>query len=191
MAPCRLLEENRRAHFMTRRFDRELVDGHTVKHHMQTLCAMDSLDFKQRATHSYSQFFMVVARLGLGDAALGQAFRRMAFNVMARNCDDHTKNFAFRLKRGAAWELAPAYDVTHAYNPRGQWTYQHLMSVNGKFDGIARDDMQVEADRFGVRRPLDALAEVKAALESWPAFAREASLSPATTDRVAADFCPL
>src|ERR1035438_8982575 len=121
MEPCRLLEENDRAHFMTRRFDREVVDGETVKHHLQTLCAMDQLDFKQRATHSYSQLFMVIARLKLGDAATGQAFRRMAFNVMARNCDDHTKNFTFRLKQGAAWELAPAYDLTHAYNPRGAW----------------------------------------------------------------------
>jgi serine/threonine-protein kinase HipA len=118
MYGCRLLEE--------------------IKHHVQTLCAMDHLDFKQRGTHAYAQLFMVAARLGLGDAALDQVFRRMAFNVVARNCDDHTKNFAFRLKQSGDWELVPAYDVTHAYNPRGEWTYQHLMSVNGKFDDITR-----------------------------------------------------
>ena len=191
MEPCRLLEENGRAHFMTRRFDREVVEGATVKHHLQTLCAMDQLDFRQRATHSYSQLFMAIARLKLGDAATGQAFRRMAFNVMARNCDDHTKNFSFRLKQGGMWELAPAYDLIHAYNPRGAWTYQHLMSVNGKFDGIARADLLVEADRFGVRRPLDMLADVRTALASWAEFAAEAGLSAKTADRVAADFCLL
>ena len=191
MEPCRLLEENGRAHFMTRRFDREVVEGATVKHHLQTLCAMDQLDFRQRATHSYSQLFMAIARLKLGDAATGQAFRRMAFNGMARNCDDHTKNFSFRLKQGGMWELAPAYDLIHAYNPRGAWTYQHLMSVNGKFDGIARADLLVEADRFGVRRPLDMLADVRTALASWAEFAAEAGLSAKTADRVAADFCLL
>jgi len=191
MEPCRLLEENGRAHFMTRRFDREVVEGATVKHHLQTLCAMDQLDFRQRATHSYSQLFMAIARLKLGDAATGQAFRRMAFNVMARNCDDHTKNFSFRLKQGGMWELAPAYDLIHAYNPKGAWTYQHLMSVNGKFDGIAREDLLVEADRFGVRRPLDMLADVRTALASWAEFAAEAGLSAKTADRVAADFCLL
>ena len=188
MSPCRLLEENGRAHFMTQRFDREVVHGRTLKHHVQTLCAMDHLDFKQRGTHAYAQLFMVIVRLELGDDALGQAFRRMAFNVMARNCDDHTKNFAFRLKRGGSWELAPAYDLTHAYNPQGQWTYQHLMSVNGKFDGITREDLLEEADRFGVRRPKDLLANVRAAVENWPGFAEEAGLGEAAAERVAADF---
>ena len=191
MAPCRLLEENDRAHFMTRRFDREVVNGETIKHHLQTLCAMDQLDFRQRATHSYSQLFMAIARLKLGDAATGQAFRRMALNVMARNCDDHTKNFSFRLKQGGMWELAPAYDLIHAHNPKGVWNNQHLMSVNGKFNGMTREDLLVEADRFGVRRPLDMLADVRTALASWAEFAGEAGLSVAAKDRVAADFSPL
>ena len=176
---------------MTRRFDREIVNGQTVKHHIQTLCAIDHIDFKQRATHSYAQLFIVVSRLRLGDAALDQVFRRMAFNVMARNCDDHTKNFAFRLKQGADWEFAPAYDVTHAYNPKGEWTYQHLMSVNGKFKDITRDDLLHEADRFSVIRPREALADVRAALDSWPTFAKQAGLSDASRDRVAADFLPV
>ncbi len=133
MSPCRLLEESGRAHFMTRRFDR---DGN-AKHHLQSLCALSHLDYRQRATHAYEQYFLAISELRLGDVALTQAFRRMAFNVMARNCDDHTKNFAFLLKQGGQWELAPAYDVTHAHNPKGEWTSQHLMSVNGKFDDIA------------------------------------------------------
>jgi serine/threonine-protein kinase HipA len=188
MSSCRLLEENDRAHFMTRRFDREVVERVAVKHHVQTLCAMDHLDFKQRGTHAYAQLFMVLSRLRLGDTAVSQVFRRMSFNVMARNCDDHTKNFAFRLKQGESWELAPAYDVTHAYNPKGQWTYQHLMSVNGKFNEITRYDLLSEADRFGVRRPKDMLVDVRSALENWPGFARQAGLNAGTSDRVAADF---
>lgn len=188
MSECRLLEENKRAHFMTRRFDREVVNGKTVKHYVQTLCAMDHLDFKQRGTHAYAQLFMAVSRLGLGDGALEQIFRRMAFNVMARNCDDHTKNFAFRLKQGGNWELAPAYDVTHAYNPKGEWTYQHLMSVNGKFKEITREDLLVEAERFGVSRPGDLLKDVRTALESWARFSEEAGLNNSASDRVAADF---
>lgn len=191
MADCRLMEENGRAHFMTRRFDREANEKNTIKHHVQTLCAMDHLDYKQRATHAYAQLFMVIANLKLGDEAMSQAFRRMAFNVMAKNCDDHTKNFAFRLKQGESWELAPAYDVTHAYNPNGEWTYQHLMSVNGKFSAITRADLLLEAERFGVRRPLNLLADVRAAVGSWQKFAKEAGLITATADSIAADFEPL
>ena len=191
MSACRLLEEGGRAHFMTHRFDREVHQGNTLKHHVQTLCAMDHLDYKQRATHAYAQLFMAITNLKLGDEAIGQAFRRMAFNVMSKNCDDHTKNFAFRLKQSGAWELAPAYDVTHAYNPKGEWTYQHLMNVNGKFSGITRADLLVEADRFGVRRPLDMLADVRAALDNWPKFANEAGLSATAADNIAADFEPL
>lgn len=188
MSPCRLLEESGRAHFMTRRFDREANESGTIKHHVQTLCAMDHLDYKQRATHAYAQLFMVIARLKLGDEAISQAFRRMAFNVMAKNCDDHTKNFAFRLKQGELCELAPAYDVTHAYNPHGEWTYQHLMSVNGKFSRITRADLLVEAERFGVRRAQDLLNDVRAALDSWQKFAIEAGLNTSTTNAIAADF---
>ena len=188
MSPCRLLEENGRAHFMTRRFDRDVKNQETIKHHVQTLCAIDHIDFKQRATHDYSQLFMVISNLKLGDDAISQAFRRMAFNVMAKNCDDHTKNFAFLLKQGESWELAPAYDITHAYNPHGEWTYQHLMSVNGKFNGIKRSDLLVEAERFGVRRPLDLLNEVRSALDSWQQFSTDAGLNSITAHAIATDF---
>jgi len=188
MSACRLLEENGRAHFMTRRYDREVADGRTIKHHVQTLCAMDHIDFRQRGTHSYAQLFLAITRLKLGDEALAQAFRRMCFNVTSRNCDDHTKNFGFLLKQGEFWRLAPAYDITHAHNPKGEWTYQHLMSVNGKFTEITRDDLLAEGDRFLVRRPKDLLHEVGAAIDNWPSHAKEANLREATRDRVAADF---
>ena len=188
MSESRLLEENSRAHFMTKRFDRDLTKGRTIKHHVQSLCAMNHMDFKQRATHSYAQLFMTAAQLGLPDEAIQEIFRRMAFNVMARNCDDHTKNFAFILKEGHRWELSPAYDVTHAYNPKGEWTYQHLMSVNGKFDDITREDLLAEADRFSVRRAKDQLAAVRGAIENWTDYARKAKLQSAATERVSEDF---
>lgn len=191
MSDSRLLEENGRAHFMTKRFDREIVDGKTQKHHVQTLCALDHLDFRQRGTHDYAQLFMAAARIGLDDDAMSQIFRRMAFNVMARNCDDHPKNLAFLLRQRSAWNLAPAYDVTHAFNPKGEWTYQHLMSVNRKFNGITREDLIAVADRFGIRKPEAALSDVRAAIDSWPQFAQEANLSAALQTRVAEDLLPL
>lgn len=138
MTECRLLQENGRAHFMTRRFDRE--DG-LVKHHIQTLCAMAHLDYKKKEANAYAQLFLTIDALDLGRPAMAEAYRRMVFNVMARNCDDHTKNFSFRLRQGQGWELAPAYDVTFAHNPDGEWTHQHLMSVNGKFKGFVLDDL--------------------------------------------------
>lgn len=184
MAPCRLLEENGRAHFMTKRFDREGDE----KHHVQTLCAMAHLDFKQLATHSYAQAFMAVAALKLGQDAVDELFRRMAFNVMARNCDDHTKNLAFLLKRDQPWALAPAYDVTHAYNPSGPWTFQHQMSVNSKFQDITAADLLEDAERFGVRSPRKLLDGIADALGSFDAFAREAGLPETKRDAVRKQF---
>ncbi|MGH9347277.1 MAG: type II toxin-antitoxin system HipA family toxin [Vicinamibacterales bacterium] len=180
MSPCQLLEENDRAHFMTKRFDR---DGNS-KHHLQSLCGLAHLDYRQKATHDASQLFLTIDRLGLGYAAREQAFRRVSFNVMAANCDDHTKNVSFLLREGGAWELAPAYDVTYAYNPKGEWTYQHLMSVNGKFAGISRDDLMVVADRFGVGTARQVLQEVREAVASWPDFARHANVSLSELTRV-------
>jgi serine/threonine-protein kinase HipA len=148
---------------------------------------MNHLDFRQRGTHTYEQLFMTIGKLGLDDEARSQTFCRMAFNVMARNCDDHTKNFAFLLKQGHSWQLAPAYDVTHAYNPKGEWTYQHLMSVNGKFQNITRVDLLEVADRFGVRKPQDALADVRAAMDNWSSFAADAGIPSSLRDRVAKD----
>jgi serine/threonine-protein kinase HipA len=184
MSPCRLLQENGRAHFMTQRFDRE----GNVRHHLQSLCAMQHLDFKQRRTHAYEQLFQTIDQLRLGDDGRNQAFLRMAFNVMARNCDDHTKNFGFRLKNGGRWELAPAYDVTHAHNPKSEWTAQHLMSVNGRFDDITRQDLLTVADRFVISDAERCLDEVATAVQAWPEFAKAAGLPAASTERVARDF---
>ncbi|MFZ5786630.1 MAG: type II toxin-antitoxin system HipA family toxin [Acidobacteriota bacterium] len=182
MAPCRLLEEGGRAHFMTRRFDR---DGN-AKHHVQTLCAMAHMDFRQVATHDAAQFLKTLRALRLGYDALEEALRRVAFNVMAANCDDHTKNISFLLREGGDWELAPAYDVTHAFNPEGEWTYQHLLAVNGKFSGIAREGLLELAERFAVGTAPAVLDRVREAVARWPEFAGKAGLEAAQIERIAA-----
>jgi serine/threonine-protein kinase HipA len=176
MMECRLLKENGRAHFMTRRFDRE---PNGVRHHMQTLCAMAHLDYKRKGANAYSQLFGTMKRLNLPYEEMEEAFRRMVFNVMGRNCDDHTKNFSFRLKQGQAWELAPAYDVTFAHNPKGEWTNQHLMSVNGKFANFTEDDLRAEALRFGIGTAKRVIEEVRTAIQGWPGFAAEAGVADA------------
>jgi serine/threonine-protein kinase HipA len=174
MTECRLLEENGRAHFMTRRFDRG-DDG--SKRHTLTLCDLAEIDFRSRGTNDYAQLFQAVDELGLDDGAREQVFRRMSFNVLARNCDDHTKNHSFLLDGPSAeWRLSPAYDVTYAYNPNGEWTHQHLCAVNGKFSNIGRDDLLAVADRFRVPRAKSALREVAAAIADWEGFAAEAGL---------------
>lgn len=180
MNDCRLLEENGRAHFMTKRFDR---DGNR-KHHLQTLCGLAHIDFRQKATHDVSQVFQVIARLRLGYPEKEEAFRRMAFNVLAANCDDHSKNMSFLLREGGGWELAPAYDLTHAFNPSGEWTYQHLMSVNGKFTGISHADLLVVADRAGIGTAPRVLQQVKDAVAAWPEYAREANVNASETKRI-------
>lgn len=188
MNDCRLLEEHGRAHFMTRRFDREGPNG---RHHVQTLCAIAHLDYKKKGANSYAQLFDTLVRLGLPYEHKEEAFRRMVFNVMARNCDDHTKNFAFRLRRGFPWELAPAYDVTFAHNPRGEWTSQHLMSVNGKFKDFTEADLLAEADRFAIGTAPRVLREVRQAVLSWPTFAAQAGISAREIDRIGALQLPL
>jgi serine/threonine-protein kinase HipA len=172
MSSCRLLEEGGRAHFMTSRFDRE---GNR-KHHLQSLCAMAHLDYKQKGVNEYSQLFQVMDQLELGYPAKEEAFRRMAFNVMAANCDDHSKNVSFLLREEGNWELAPAYDVTHAHNPEGEWTHQHLLGVNGKFSGITRADLLAVAERFAIGTAAKVLTQVAKAVAAWPDFAHQAAL---------------
>jgi serine/threonine-protein kinase HipA len=165
---------------MTKRFDRI---GNT-KLHTQSLCGMAQLDYRAKGVHDSSQWLNVMRQLNMGPAALEQAFRRIAFNVMAKNCDDHTKNISFILHEQKTWELAPAYDLTFAYNPKGEWTYQHLMSVNGKFDHVRRDDLLILADRFQIGGASRLLAEVRNAVAQWPEFGRQAQLSKGQIDRI-------
>ncbi|MGH9006825.1 MAG: type II toxin-antitoxin system HipA family toxin [Acidimicrobiales bacterium] len=191
MTECRLLEEHGRAHFMTRRFDR---GGDGTKVHTQTLCALDHLDYNLADTHDYAQLFDVIDRLGLGPEVREQAFRRVAMNVTGVNRDDHTKNFSFCCGADGSWTLAPAYDLTHAYNPSGRWTQRHQMSVNGKFEGIERADLLELADRFAVPSARRALSEVLETVGRWPEYAEEAGVDGATNAEVGrrlAEFRPI
>ncbi|MDO9011642.1 MAG: type II toxin-antitoxin system HipA family toxin [Gallionella sp.] len=182
MSECRLLEENGRAHFMTRRFDRE--DGE--KHHIQTLCAIRHLDFNAIGVHSYNQYLETISGLKLDDERMQQGFRRMVFNVLACNHDDHTKNFSFLFKKCGQWDLSPAYDITFAFNPDNKWTRQQLMSVNGKFTAIEKSDFMEIADRFMVRGAKMVIAEVADALGQWRVFAERAGITrQAAIDRIA------
>jgi serine/threonine-protein kinase HipA len=188
MTECRLLTENGRAHFMTRRFDR--ADGN-VRHHIQSLCAMSHLDYKKKGTNSYAQLFDTGNRLRLPYADKEEVFRRMVFNVMARNCDDHTKNFSFRLRQANAWELAPAYDVTFAHSPTSEWTHQHLMSVNGKFKDFTEEDLLAVADRFAIGTAATVIEQVRSATKAWRSYADKAGVSPGQVQHIEALLLPL
>ena len=184
MSDCRLYEENGRAHFMTRRFDRV----GNAKVHMQSLAAMVHMSHEQRRTHAYESLFLTINKLGLGSTAMTQAFLRMAFNVAAKNHDDHTKNFGFLLPEGGEWALAPAFDVTFAYNPKGEWTREHLMSVNKKFDGITRDDLMTVASRFSIPGAKAAIDAVNSAVAGWSGHAESAGLSASGSAELARHF---
>lgn len=175
MSECRLLEENGRSHFMTRRFDRLPEGG---KLHMQSLGALAHYDYNQPGAYSYEQALQVIRQLGLPMAALEQQFRRMLFNVVARNQDDHVKNIAFLMDRQGQWSLAPAFDVTYSYNPAGDWTAQHQMTLNGKRDGFTRPDFSACAKAAMLKRGRDKaiLEEVCDAVRRWPGFARQAGV---------------
>lgn len=173
MTPCRLLEENGRAHFMTKRFDRE--GGHT-KHHTQTFCAMKHYDYNRINSYSYEQLFQTMRELKLTYAEAEQMFRRMVFNVIARNCDDHTKNFTFILKEGERWQLAPAYDVCHAYRPGSEWVSQHALSINGKRNNITRDDLITIGKSIRNKKSEEIIDEINRKVQSWNRYAAEAGV---------------
>jgi serine/threonine-protein kinase HipA len=174
MMTSKLLEENGRAHFMTKRFDRE--DSHT-KHHIQTLCAMKHFDYNQITSFSYEQLFQTMRELKLTYAEAEQMYRRMVFNVIARNCDDHTKNFSFLLKKDARWQLAPAYDLCYAYRPGSEWVSQHALSINGKRANITRDDLLVVGKSIRNKKSEEIIDEINEKVHQWNRYAQEAGVS--------------
>lgn len=173
-----LLEEGGRRHFMTRRFDRPDGGG---KLHMQSLAALAHLDFNDPAANSYEQALFTMRRMGLPRAQLEALVRRMIFNVLARNQDDHVKNIAFLMDRSGEWRLSPAYDMTWSYNPAGAWTSKHQMSINGRRDDFTFDDLAACAGTAPVsrRRLRRILEEVRAAVALWPSFAEDAGVARA------------
>lgn len=181
MMPSKLLEENNRAHFMTKRFDRE---GNNTKHHIQSFCALKHFDFNLVTSFSYEQLFQTMRELKLTYPAAEQMFRRMVFNVCARNCDDHTKNFAFRLKKDDVWELAPAYDLCHAYKPDSKWVSQHALSINGKRENISREDLLKIGESIKNRKAKQIIEEISDTVSQWKNFANSVNVDSKLRDEI-------
>ena len=168
MTECRILEENDRAHFMTKRFDRTESHG---KLHVQTWCAMSHLDYQDVNSYSYELLFQTMRTLRLPYPQAEQLFKRMIFNVLARNCDDHTKNFAFIMNREGKWSLSPAYDVCHAYRPASIWVSKHALSVNGKRENIGRSDFLTVAKQMNIKKADRIIDEINEVVKNWEAYA--------------------
>ena len=169
MSDCSLIEENGRAHFLTKRFDRQ--DGKKI--HMQTLCGIAHYDYCNPRSYSYEQAFTVMRALRLPYSQAQEMYRRMVFNVVIRNQDDHTKNISFLMDRQGKWTLSPAYDMGFAYNPKGGWTAQHQMSINGKFDDITRQDLLEFAKRNNIKEATEIIDRIAEVSSRWPLLARE------------------
>ena len=183
MAECRLHHEGGRSHFMTRRFDRDAA-GRRL--HMQSLGALRHFDYHQPGAYAYEQAIQTIRELGLGTSVVEQQFRRTAFNIAARNQDDHVKNISFLMDRSGAWRLSPAYDVTYSYNPGGPWTGHHQMSMAGKRGQFERSDLLGFAENSGVKpaAAIRVLDEVLGAISDWPRYARQADVSKADVERI-------
>ncbi|WP_343624774.1 type II toxin-antitoxin system HipA family toxin [Flavobacterium lindanitolerans] len=169
MMESRLIEENNRVHFMTRRFDRK--NGEKI--HSQTLCAIQHYDFANITSYSYEQVFQTMRQLRLTYAEAEQMYKRMVFNVIARNCDDHTKNFAFLMDQSGTWKLAPAYDICFAYRPDSTWVSQHNLSINGKRKDFTREDLLQIADQNSVRTPEKWIDECIELVKNWRKYAEQ------------------
>ena len=183
ISECRLFEENGRRHFMTRRFDR-LASGEKL--HMQSLCALAHFDFNMAGAYSYEQALLVIRQLGLPMQATEEQFRRMAFNIVARNQDDHVKNIAFLMDKSGVWSLSPAFDMTYSFNPAGSWTASHQMTLNGKRDDFIMDDFKACAKTASMKRGrAEAIVrEVQEVLSRWKEYAEEAGVPASMRDQI-------
>lgn len=180
MTECSLIEENGRAHFLTKRFDRQ--NGKKV--HMQTLCGIAHFDYRLRRAYSYEQAFNMMRTLRLPYSEAQEMFRRLVFNVVVRNQDDHTKNISFLMDESGKWRLSPAYDMGYAYNPKGGWTATHQMSVNGKFDNITREDLLVFARQNNIKDSASIIDDICEAASNWPALAVGCGVPHNTTEAI-------
>lgn len=181
MNDCRLLEENGRAHFMTKRFDRTDTGD---KIHMQSLCAMRHFDFNRVGEFSYEQVFETMRMLRLSYPEAEQMFTRMVFNVLSRNCDDHTKNFAFLMDQTGKWRLSPAYDICYAYRPGSLWVSKQSLMVNGKRENISESDFLTVARQMNIRKPEEKISQVRSAISKWSEFAEEVKVEPILRDAI-------
>lgn len=182
MSECRLLEENGRAHFMTRRFDRT---EENTKLHMQTLCAIAHFDYNDPTSYSYEQAFQVMRELRLPYNDAEQLFLRMAFNVIARNQDDHTKNISFLMDPSGKWSLSPAYDVTYAFDPQNKWMKNHQLSVNGKHKEITKEDLLSVAKEMNIKKANNLIEQITDSVHTWKKIAKEAGIPKEQIDGIA------
>lgn len=180
MSNCSLIEENGRAHFLTKRFDRQ--NGEKI--HMQTLCGIAHYDYRNPRSYSYEQAFNVMRALRLPYSQAQEMYRRMVFNVVIRNQDDHTKNISFLMDRQGKWALSPAYDMGFAYNPKGGWTAQHQMSINGKFDDISRQDLIEFAKRNNIKDAAEIIDRITEVSSRWPLLATECGVPQPMIDAI-------
>jgi serine/threonine-protein kinase HipA len=187
MTECSLIEENGRAHFLTKRFDRD--NGKKV--HMQTLCGIAHYDYRLHRAYSYEQAFNVMRALRLPYSEAKEMFRRMVFNVVVRNQDDHTKNISFLMDERGRWRLSPAYDMGYAYNPNGGWTATHQMSINGKFDEISRQDLLSFALQNNIKDAHLLIDEICEATSHWPQIAKECDVPDGMVSTIVTNFQPL
>lgn len=184
MSECSLIEENGYAHFLTKRFDR--TDGKKI--HMQTLCGIAHYDYRLHRAYSYEQAFNVMRALRLPYPQAQEMFRRMVFNVVIRNQDDHTKNISFLMGEDGVWRLSPVYDMLYSYNPNGGWTATHQMSINGKFDNITRKDLLECGARNNIKRASSIIDEVCEAASKWPTIAKECDVPQNRIDSITANM---
>lgn len=182
MSPCHLWEENGQAHFMTRRFDRG-ENGQRL--HMQSLCALAGYDFNQIGKYHYEEVFGIIQKLRLGHQVIQEQYRRMVFNVMARCQDDHTKNISFLMTPQGKWDLSPAYDNAWSYSPKGLWTSQHQMRVNGKRDEFTEQDLIEAGQSYEISRAKTICEQVGDAVAHWSTFSKQSGISKELTQRIA------
>jgi serine/threonine-protein kinase HipA len=168
-----LHEENGRFHFLTKRFDRT---DQGEKIHMQSFAALAGIDYKIHKATSYETLFGVMRRLKLPYKQIEQQYRRMLFNVVARNHDDHAKNFSFLMNKDGKWQISPAYDICFSYSPGGTWTNEHQSSINGKFDHFTKGDLFDFAKKMGIKKASAILEEVVSAVNQWPKTAAETDI---------------
>jgi serine/threonine-protein kinase HipA len=188
MMDCQLLEEHGRAHFMTKRFDRDIKDG---KLHFQSFCAMQHYDFNDVNLYSYEQLFETMRMLRLPYPEAEQMYRRMIFNVMARNCDDHTKNFAFTMNKKGIWHLSPAFDICHAYRPGSEWVSQHALSINGKRKDITRKDLLAVASQMNIKKASTIISQISDIINNWEAYANAVKVHTKLKAAIARTLLPL
>ena len=180
MSKSQLLEENGRSHFMTKRFDRDA----NTKHHIQTLCGLQHYDFNDMYGYSYEQVFQTMRLLQLTYPEAEQMFRRMVFNVLATNYDDHTKNFSFLLKKDQSWHLAPAYDLCFSFDPNNHWVNKQTLSVNGKRLNITKDDLMTIAKDNNIKKGEKIIDTINAVVKSWNSYAEHVNLRSDLKERI-------